>query len=348
MPIPLLALLAFTVDPLAARVLVVANRNSPDSMRVAGYYAKKRGIPTSNVVLVTTSSDEEIAKAKFNSEIEEPIRQAVTALRRPVDYIVLTRGIPLRFADWGTSGGYSVDAMIAADQLPLPEITKLQDSDVARAANPYFGKSEPFSHAKFNFYLVTRLDGYTVDDTLRLVDSSATAKREKGPFFFDEADNRKNKDYSDMQDLLGKADEMLRKKGFASSDEKTTTFVAPSDPLAGYASWGSNDGAFNLDTYHRLKFLPGALVETYVSTSGRTFRPTTGGQSLVADLIAQGVTGVKGYVSEPYTFALARPDILFDRYTSGYNLAESFYMASPVLKWKDVIIGDPLCRPYAK
>jgi len=30
------------------------------------------------------------------------------------------------------------------------------------------------------------------------------------------------------------------------------------------------------------------------------------------------------------------------------NLAESFYAASLVAKWKDVVIGDPLCRPYRK
>lgn len=62
----------------------------------------------------------------------------------------------------------------------------------------------------------------------------------------------------------------------------------------GYASWGSNDGTFSLDEYRKLRFKPGALVETYVSTSARTFKPTTGGQSMIADLIAQGVTGVKG------------------------------------------------------
>jgi hypothetical protein len=59
------------------------------------------------------------------------------------------------------------------------------------------------------------------------------------------------------------------------------------------------------------------------------------------------VTGVKGYVSEPYLFAMAVPPLLFDRYVSGWNLAESYYCASPVLKWKDVIIGDPLCAPYS-
>jgi hypothetical protein len=44
---------------------------------------------------------------------------------------------------------------------------------------------------------------------------------------------------------------------------------------------------------------------------------------------------------------MADPRILFDRYTRGYNLAESYYMASRCIKWRDLIIGDPLCSPYA-
>jgi hypothetical protein len=58
------------------------------------------------------------------------------------------------------------------------------------------------------------------------------------------------------------------------------------------------------------------------------------------------VTGVKGYVYEPYTTALAHADILFDRYTHGYNLAESFYAASNYVHWRDIVLGDPLCAPY--
>jgi hypothetical protein len=40
--------------------------------------------------------------------------------------------------------------------------------------------------------------------------------------------------------------------------------------------------------------------------------------------------------------------MIFDYYTAGFNLAESFYGASLVIKWKDVVIGDPLCNPYAR
>ena len=45
--------------------------------------------------------------------------------------------------------------------------------------------------------------------------------------------------------------------------------------------------------------------------------------------------------------SLAHADILFDRYTRGYSLIESLYMASPHLHWKEIFVGDPLCAPYA-
>jgi hypothetical protein len=37
---------------------------------------------------------------------------------------------------------------------------------------------------------------------------------------------------------------------------------------------------------------------------------------------------------------------MFDRYTRGWTLAESFYAASALVGWEDIVIGDPLCRAY--
>lgn len=71
-------------------------------------------------------------------------------------------------------------------------------------------------------------------------------------------------------------------------------------------------------------------------------------QSLIADLIAQGVTGAKAYTDEPLVQAIASPSILFDRYTRGWTLAESFYAASALVGWEDIVIGDPLARAYPR
>ena len=136
-------------------------------------------------------------------------------------------------------------------------------------------------------------------------------------------------------------------RGFPVDLETTAVFAGNMAGLAGYVSWGSNDRKFDAAAYHSLGFVPGAVCDTAVSTSARTFLPTKGGQSLITDLVAQGITGVKGYTDEPLLQAIASPSILFRRYTGGGTLAESFYAASRFVGWQDIVIGDPLCRPYA-
>jgi uncharacterized protein (TIGR03790 family) len=149
-------------------------------------------------------------------------------------------------------------------------------------------------------------------------------------------------------DLLA-AGARLQKLGTPYELEQTEAYLGNKQGLMGYASWGSNDGKFSVDSYKSIKFAPGGIAETAVSTSGRTFLPTNdGGQSLVAELIDSRVTGVKGYCDEPFLPAIASPTILFDRYTQGWTLAESFYAASRFVGWEDIVIGDPLAMPYAK
>jgi uncharacterized protein (TIGR03790 family) len=137
------------------------------------------------------------------------------------------------------------------------------------------------------------------------------------------------------------------KHGFEVLLDEDEAFVGAVRDIMGYYSWGSNDHRFNALSYRSLRFRPGSIAETAVSTSARTFRFTDKGQSLIADLIAQGATGVKGYVSEPYTAALCRAEVMFDCYTRGRTIAESLWAASPFIMWKDLVVGDPLCAPFA-
>jgi uncharacterized protein (TIGR03790 family) len=149
---------------------------------------------------------------------------------------------------------------------------------------------------------------------------------------------------ADMQD----AHDLLVKRGIPDELDLSETFVGQRTNLLGYFSWGSNDARYSSDAYQTLFFAPGSLGDTAVSTSARTFLPTTGGQSLLVDLIAHGLTCGKGYVNEPLLQANASPTIVLERYTSGHNMAESFYAASRFVGWEDVVIGDPLCCPYSK
>ena len=71
-------------------------------------------------------------------------------------------------------------------------------------------------------------------------------------------------------------------------------------------------------------------------------------ESLTGDLIRDGVTGVAGYVAQPFLNGTIRPQILFPAYLAGFNLVEAFYLAMPFLSWQTVVIGDPLCGPFPR
>jgi len=331
------ARLARAVVSVAERVVVIVNERAPESVVLARHYLRARNVPARNVVRVSCPPNEQIADDACDDLIVRPVKNqlAKTGLDKTADFLLTTRGVPLL-----TATGFSVDGRLMVMDMAL--------AGGSSAPNPFFGQTRPFSRRAFGgLYLCTRLDGYTAQDARALLARSLAACAHRGPFLFDADPRRQRPGYGGTNDQMRLAAAWLRARGFNVRLDDTPDFARAVRPLAGYFSWGSNDGAFDPAAYAALRFLPGALAETAVSTSGRTLRATTGGQSLIADLVAQGVTGVKGYVSEPYLFAIAHPDVLFARYLSGRNLAESFYAASTVVNWKDVVLGDPLCATYA-
>jgi uncharacterized protein (TIGR03790 family) len=233
-------------------------------------------------------------------------------------------------------------------------------------SNRYWNAREPFSHAKFGGYLVTRLDGYTEADAKALVSRALESETNlgAGKVLFDIQPRfglgnpesqptpisgvvipRESK-WSDYNADMRHAHNILQSRGIPDQLDVSENFVGNCLDLLGYFSWGSNDPFFISSAYESLLFAPGSLGDTAVSTSARTFLPTKGGQSLLVDLIAHGLTCGKGYVDEPLLQANASPTIVMERYTSGFTMAESFYAASRFVGWEDVITGDPLCCPY--
>lgn len=365
----------------ADRVLVLQNVASPDSVVISGAYMKKRGVK--NLLKIscqdssTSAANETIEYADFKPKIEVPLRAALKA-NKNIDFIVLTKGIPIRITNADTGLGNnrpSVDSFIASiDYREIKDAVKVELNDSGFTgkcwANRYWNSKERFSHEKFGGYLVTRLDGYTLDHVIALIGEATNAEKSKpsGKFLLDVAEGHGVGDvtkvplspvdagklnqkvfemaYNDWDADLVACGTNLDKKGVPTLVDRTDSFLGYKGDLMGYASWGSNDPKFVADNYSSIRFAPGGIAETAVSTSARTFLPTTGGQSLIADLVRGHVTGVKGYCDEPLLQAVASPYVLFDRYTMGWTLAESFYAASRFVGWEDIVIGDPLCAPY--
>ena len=368
----------------ASRVLVIENTASPSSVEIANDYMKKRGV--TNILKVNcqdsglTTAQETMPHTLFQTQIEKPLK-ALLAKKNGIDFIVLTKGVPIRLtgAKIGVSGTQpSLDSTIASidypDRKDVISIV-LNDSGFTGKcwANRFWNSKQRFTHAKFGGYLVTRLDGYSVDDAKLLSTFSIQSEKSRPnwKFLIDVAEGHGIGDvkkvpmsalvdgklnthminemaYNEWDADLVVAGQRLEAKRIPVTVDRTDVFIGRKSGLAGYASWGSNDPKFDATGYGLLRFEPGAIGETAVSTSARTFLPTTGGQSLIADLIKGRITGVKGYCDEPLLQAVASPTILFDRYTSGWTLAESFYAASRFVGWEDIVIGDPLCSPYAQ
>jgi uncharacterized protein (TIGR03790 family) len=329
-----------------------------------------------------SAANETISLANYTSQIAAPIG-AYLKQHPEINFIVLTKGVPIRVRG-GETGSHdenlpasaplnaSVDSYLAAMDYPaMPNAVKISiHGSGARGfgwLNHYCKADVPFSHAKFGGYLVTRLDGYTQADAEALVTRAMVAEKEKTPggdvlldvqpiFKFKSTDVAgqpfdvtgtipDESDYGLWNADMVKAGDLLIARKVRTELDRDEAFVGDRSNLRGYFSWGSNDAKYSEKAYESLTFAPGAIGDTAVSTSARTFLPTSGGQSLITDLIAHGITGVKGYTDEPLLQAIASPSIAMERYTSGFTLAESLYAASRFVGWEDVVIGDPLCQP---
>jgi uncharacterized protein (TIGR03790 family) len=352
-----------------SNVLVVVNAASADSTRIAEHYVRARSIPAENVVRLSglaADVPEVISRLGYERFIERPIADWLSrhSIHDRILYIVLTKGIPLRVE--GTRGRKGTEASVDSElTLLYRALTGRPVPPQGRVENPYFaGHTAPelfkqFSHKDYDIFLVTRLDGFTVDEVLALIDRGSSPTRE-GRLLFDQKaalDDPGNA-------WLSAVAERLTKDGYGNRVVLETTSKPLTDEVnvLGYFSWGSNDPAIKQRNLN-LAFVPGALAATFVSSDARTFREPAaewvfgdtkdpksryGGsaESLIGDLVRQGATGVAGHVAEPYFDAIVRPNLLFPAYLAGLNLAEAFYAAMPYVSWQAVVVGDPLCAPF--
>ena len=349
-------------------VLVVVNEAVPASIEIGEYYAKRRSIPAMQLLKIRTSSADQVTRVEYDVTIQAPIGSWLSRNQAQdrILYIVLTKGVPLRIAGTGGRTGTvsSVDSELTLLYRRLAGQTVAPNGSTS---NPYYlgeaavSVATRFSHAKYDIYLVTRLDGFSTADVKALIDRGLEP-RTGGRIVLDQRASLNDK----PNDWLADAAHKLETQGHGQRVvlENTSRLADPEKDVLGYYSWGSNDPAIT-ERDPGQQFAPGALAAMFVSSDARTFteppaswRPggwqsrtayyAASPQSLTGDLIRAGVTGVAGYVAEPYLDNSVRPDILFPAYMAGFTLAEAFYMALPSLSWQAVVVGDPLCGPFTK
>ncbi len=365
-------------------VLVVVNQNSPLSVATGQYYAAQRNLPAANIVAldINTSDpalgndDHETISTGFDTRIRLPIENHLLQkdLVDQIRIMVLAPGVPHRFAlvncpldnfflrDCPRA---SVDAELAVLFSDLVGVGGLGAD--GEAANPYYDSDLSFSSWRNANpdaplrYLVARLGGYQTDvdpETGVPADVKALIDRAQehligGQALLDEDPTRSLGLQPGNLLLLNPAAAALGALGMLVQHDVSNTFVSDAPNLVAYGSWGSNDGKDAGPPFYGLidgklfpgTFLPQSVVVDNVSTNARSFvDPPTYGQSLVADLVRLGATGVAGNVFEPLLSGLPRTEVLFRHYFQGVTAIEAYYRSVPYLSWMNVWVGDPLMR----
>ncbi|MCH7600857.1 MAG: TIGR03790 family protein [Myxococcales bacterium] len=363
-------------------VLVITNSESPISVAIGTYYAKARMIPSENVVRLkiplrdprlANVADETITAAQYDELIRQPLERLIEerGLRDTIEILVTTKGIPLRvdghgpgIEDWlRTASRASLDA-----ELSLLFSDGAGSAGVIDSINPFFDSRESFREFRTRnpdaplHYMVARLTGYQngLDDATglprdikNLIDASTRSTDDPSTAIW-LLDEDPSQDFGlaiANRIWLGATADILSAMGLKVQHDRNTEFVSGVDSIAGYASWGSNDGNDAGKPFYGLisdkrypgTFAPRSLTNDFVSTSGRSFTyPPRYGQSLIADLVHLGVAGATGNVYEPALSGVPRPQILLPSYAEGLRAVEAFYRSIPYLGWMNIYVGDPL------
>ena len=194
-------------DDLAARVVILANSRSPESVRLADFYAEKRAVPAANIIALPLPEAESITWREFIDQVWQPVqdelygrgwiegissslpdrlgrrRFAFTGNR--ISYLVVCRGVPLRIYNDPTlleeKAGRKISPELNKNEAAVDaELSLLAQGDyeiTALLPNPLFNHDRPPTLDAGMVVKVTRLDGPSWESARHLVTSALEAER---------------------------------------------------------------------------------------------------------------------------------------------------------------------------
>ncbi|NDD99629.1 TIGR03790 family protein [bacterium] len=124
-------ILLFSATPLFAlepgNIVVIANKDMPDSVSVARHYASKRKVPDENIVLLSLPKGEDILRGDFEVKLAEPLRESIKSRKDSIKVLLCVYGVPLRV------GGkvLSVDEKAKADEIKKSLDSQRKELEVA-------------------------------------------------------------------------------------------------------------------------------------------------------------------------------------------------------------------------
>ena len=326
-------------------IIVLYNADDEESKTLANFYADQRGIAKLQVWGISMPVKGKITRAEFDLIRVLYINKLKESLNPKLSTVVCMRGVPF---------GINRDGKQQNEASFDSELSVLTPTDKTPKAinNPYFKKNIKINtfrnlHAhNRGLRLVTRIDGPSLEICKRIItDAIATEKRGLwGMTYLDKA--HKGGSYKMGDASLIEIEKLNWSLGLPTvlEDTKTTYPINyPMEHAAVYFGWytGNVNGPFKNPNF---KFRQGAVAAHLHSFSGSNIRNAKG--AWVGPLLDKGACAVLGNVYEPYLQGTTQFEIFYQRLTEGYTFAEASYMATPLLSWQTVMIGDPLYRPF--
>lgn len=369
-------------DQPGAQVVVVYNSRLPESKAVADGYARKRAVPSAQVIGLNLSTNTDVTRAEFRDTLQTPLakfmdekklwttgpvkdptrpdEERTKVIHSKIRYVLLCYGVPFRIQtdptiqEAGTEAWRpemrrneaSVDSELAL--LPLAG-EKVMLAGPLR--NPLFASTNASLFNPTNGVLmVTRLDGPSVEVASGLVDKAILAEKTGffGRAYFDLRSTSDPK-YVPGDEALRKASEICRRLGYETYVQTNGGTFPPDFPMshiAFYAGWYDENvsGPFARPV---VEFMPGAFAYHLHSLSAGSLRSKN--RNWVGPLLARGATLSMGTVDEPYLGGTPEIPVLTSKLLfEGFTFGEAAFACQSVLSWQVVAIGDPLYRAQIK
>jgi uncharacterized protein (TIGR03790 family) len=223
-----------------------------------------------------------------------------------------------------------------------------REDDFGVISNPYYRRFVPAldGGAPAGMLLVCRLDAPQSETVRRMIDDSLEAEK-NGLYGWAYIDRRSipESGYREGDDWLQAAASECWNNGLpVILDNVPEVFPSgfPVTSAALYYGWYAENigGAMASPAFQR-----GAIAVHIHSFSAATLRDPNA--RWAAPLLVRGAAATLGNVYEPYLTLTAHLDIFNERLLNGFTLAESGYMSLRALTWMNVVIGDPLYKPFA-
>jgi len=360
-------------QPLAASTVVLYNKNVPDSVTLATFYAQERGIARDHLVGLECSTEEEISREEYDATIAKPLRDVFktrqwwTMHETPehkkivtsstIHFVAVIKGVPLKIRPTETYAGETPgpgpigkrnEASVDSELTLLAFFPNRISGEIP---NPYFQNFRAIGNVENGtLLLVCRLDAPTAATVRGMIVDSIAAEKSGlwGRAYVDSAHNTGGGGMGMGDEWLAEITAQFHKAGIPVIYEDTPAIFPEGYPMtdcALYYGWyaGGISGPF---TDANFRFVPGAIAVHIHSFSASTLRDPK--SNWVAPLVSKGAAASLGNVYEPYLQLTPHLDIFNDRLLHGFTFAESAYMSIRVLSWMSVMVGDPLYRPYAQ